>query len=103
MSDSTASIHSLTSALIERPPAFAADGTAPEGSPEAGAADRIEKLCHKYGLPVSDECTPSQMAEAARGDKKTAGSEINLDLLSRIGESFIKKIPLDELEAFISE
>ena len=74
-----------------------------KGITEAGAADRIEKLCHKYGLPVSDECTPSQMAEAARGDKKTAGSEINLVLLSRIGESFIKKIPLDELEAFISE
>ena len=41
------------------------------------------------------------MADAAAGDKKTSGSSINLVLLSKIGESFTKKVKLDELLEFI--
>ena len=43
------------------------------------------------------------MAEAAKGDKKTAGSRINLVLLRKIGDSFTLNLPLNELEAFITE
>ena len=42
------------------------------------------------------------MAEAAMGDKKTAGSSINLVLLKGIGESVIYPLPLDGLEDFIT-
>ena len=59
-------------------------------------------LCEKYHLPVSDKATFAQMAEAAKGDKKTAGGSINLVLLNRIGESCILNLPLEELEDFIT-
>ena len=67
-----------------------------------GTAGRIISLCEKYGLPTSDTATLAQMAEAAKGDKKTAGSKINLVLLKKIGESLILSLPIDDLEEFIS-
>ena len=72
-----------------------------EGITETGTADRISKLCLKYGLPVSDKSTFEDMAQAATGDKKTAGNSINLVLLSKIGESFTKKVELENLLDFI--
>ena len=42
------------------------------------------------------------MAEAAKGDKKTAGDGISLVLLNKIGDSFTKKIELDNLLDFIT-
>ena len=66
-----------------------------------GTADKIVRLCEKYHLPTDDPATFAQMAQAARGDKKTAGSKISLVLLKTIGESFILSIPIDELEEFI--
>ena len=44
----------------------------------------------------------AQIADAAKNDKKSAGSSINLVLLSKIGESFTQKIELDKLEEFIT-
>ena len=67
-----------------------------------GTAEKIASICIKYGLPVSDKASFKAMAEAAKGDKKTAGKCINLVLLNSIGDSFIKKISLDELEKFIT-
>lgn len=72
------------------------------GMTEPGTADRIAALCEKFKLPTTFAATYEQLAKAARGDKKTSGSNINLVMLKRIGESFIKTIPLDELEEFIS-
>ena len=72
------------------------------GVTAAGTADRIVRLCEKYQLPTADRASFSEMAQAAQGDKKTAGSRINLVLLKTIGESFILQLPLEELEAFIS-
>ena len=73
-----------------------------QGVTEEGTADRIIKLCEKYGLLTETELPFSDLAEAAKGDKKTAGSKINLVMLKRIGESFITPLPLDELENFIT-
>lgn len=67
-----------------------------------GTADRIKSLCEKYQLPTADRAGFAEMAQAAQGDKKTAGSRINLVLLKTIGESFILQLPLEELETFIS-
>lgn len=72
-----------------------------QGITEVGTADRIANLCQKYGLPTTDSAGFEEMAQAAAGDKKTSGSSINLVLLSKIGESFTKKIKLDELLGFI--
>lgn len=73
-----------------------------QGITEAGTADRIADLCLKYGLPTHDEASFEQMAQAAQGDKKTAGGSIDLVLLNKIGESFTKKIALDDLCSFIT-
>ena len=73
-----------------------------QGVTAPGTADRIIKLCEKYGLSTETELPFSDLAEAAKGDKKTAGSKINLVMLKRIGESFITPLPLDELEDYIT-
>ena len=72
-----------------------------EGLTEQGTSGKIADLCLKYGLPTTDNATFEEMADAAAGDKKTSGSSINLVLLGKIGESFTKKIKLDELLEFI--
>lgn len=56
----------------------------------------------KYGLPTTDKSTFEQMAQAAKGDKKTAGSSIDLVLLTKIGNSFTKKVELANLCDFIT-
>ena len=73
-----------------------------QGITQSGTTDRIIALCEKYGLPTSDKASFAEMADAAHSDKKTAGSEINLVLLKTIGDSFIQKVKLDELEEFIT-
>lgn len=73
-----------------------------QGITEKGTTEKIAQLCLKYGLPIADSATFKDMAECAKGDKKTAGGGINLVLLTKIGDSFTKKISLDELEEFIT-
>ena len=72
------------------------------GVTEIGTTEKIIALCKKYGLPTSDKATFAEMAESAKGDKKTAGGSINLVMLSKIGDSFTRKIELDKLEEFIT-
>ena len=73
-----------------------------QGVTEAGTAARVEALCKKYLLPTEESFTFAELAKAAQADKKTAGDSINLVLLREIGDSFTKKLPLDELESFIT-
>lgn len=63
-------------------------------------AQRIERLCVKYGLPVAFEYTAKRLAEASAGDKKTEGEFINLVLADKIGSVFSIKVPKTELEEY---
>lgn len=72
-----------------------------EGITENGTSKKIADVCLKYGLPTSDEATFEDMVNIAKGDKKTAGGCINLVLLRKIGDSYTKKIKLDDLLNFI--
>ncbi len=72
------------------------------GITEVGTADRITALCQKYGLPTSDKATFEDMANSAKSDKKTSGNDISLVLLNKIGDSFTKKVALDDLLNFIT-
>lgn len=63
-------------------------------------AERIEKLCVKYGLPVAFEYTAKRLAEASAGDKKTEGEFINLVLADKIGSVFTTKVAQSELEEY---
>lgn len=73
------------------------------GLTEKGSAKRIENLCKKYNLPTYSEISKTEIARAASSDKKTNGSSIKLALLKEIGESYLEKIEISELEDFISE
>ncbi len=70
---------------------------------EKGSAKRIEKLCKKYNLPTYSDISKSEIAKAASSDKKTNGSSIKLALLKEIGESYLEKTEISELEKFISK
>lgn len=72
------------------------------GITKSGTTDRIVALCKKYGLPVSDKADFREIAEVCSSDKKTAGGSVNLVLLEKIGTSFTKPTPLNELEKFIT-
>ena len=73
-----------------------------QGVTEIGTTDKSIALCKKYGLPTSDKATFAEMAESAKGDKKTAGGSINLVMLNKIGDSYTRKLELDKLEEFIT-
>lgn len=66
----------------------------------AGDAERIERLCVRYGLPVAFGYSAKQLAEASAGDKKTEGECINLVLADKIGSVFWTKVPVNELEGY---
>lgn len=71
------------------------------GLTENGSLERIVDLCKKYNLPVSDTADIKEIAKYCASDKKASGAGVNLVLLKKIGESFIRKTPLSELEDFI--
>ncbi len=68
---------------------------------EEGTAEKIKTLCEKYGLPVSDSAPVCELVKICANDKKASGGAVNLVLLKRIGESFVRKTGLDVLEEFI--
>lgn len=68
---------------------------------ENGSTERIINLCKKYNLPVSDTADIKEIVKFCANDKKAGGGSVNLVLLKKIGESFIRKTPLGELENFI--
>ena len=73
-----------------------------QGFTKKGCAQKISDLCKKYGIPTQCRYTFSELADAAKTDKKSTGSSINLVLLKDIGRSFIHNIKTDSLEEFIT-
>ena len=59
---------------------------------------RIVRCLENNHLPVSAPYSPSELAKAARGDKKRRGGEIALVLPVRVGECTLKRVPVDGLE-----
>ena len=60
-------------------------------------AERIESALEKNGLPMTTEFPPEMLAQAALSDKKRAGGFITLVVPRRIGNCFLKELPVDEL------
>ncbi len=71
------------------------------GLTERGAADRIEAVLKKCGMPTACDFTYDEICEAAMLDKKRRGDSINIVLLRSIGESFVHKIKCADLTDFI--
>ncbi len=71
------------------------------GLTESGTVERIISLCKKYSLPTSDKADVDEIARYCASDKKAGFGSVNLVLLKKIGESYIKNTPLNELGDFI--
>lgn len=59
-----------------------------------GTANKIISLLKKYDLPYELPAPAYALAQAAANDKKRSGDNLNLVMLSQIGEAFIYKIPV---------
>lgn len=73
------------------------------GLTELGTAGRIEMLCKKYKLPITDNTKNRTIALYCGADKKSIGTAVNLVVLSKIGSSKIFTIEKECLEQFISQ
>ncbi len=61
-----------------------------------GTAARMTRILENYSLPTHIEISKRQLSDAAAVDKKGEGANINLILLSGIGDVLIKKFRKDE-------
>jgi len=66
----------------------------------AGTANTLAGLLKKFGLPTDTALKLCDIVEAAKGDKKRAGGDISLVLLSGIGEAYVHRLPVTGLPAF---
>ena len=66
---------------------------------EEPCAERIAAVLRRNHLPTSTEYTAKELAEAALSDKKRRGGTISLVIPRRIGDCYMKTIPVTELEA----
>ncbi|WPC44459.1 3-dehydroquinate synthase [Clostridium sp. JS66] len=67
-----------------------------------GTHNFIEKMLMKYGLPYKRiEMDKEKILHTIKLDKKSSGENINLILLNKIGEGFIKKVSIREIENYI--
>ncbi len=66
-----------------------------------GTAARLCALLSKFGLPTVGPVPVSAYLEGVKSDKKCIGGQVDLVLLSDIGEAVCRRIPTDTLEEFI--
>ncbi len=70
---------------------------------EENTLNILKNLLSKYSLPATALFTPEEIASAAAGDKKRAGSEINLVIPEKAGKCVLKKVPVTSLTEFFAE
>lgn len=61
-------------------------------------ANRIASVLKRNGLSVSTEYDAASLANAALADKKRTGDSITLVIPRRIGDCYLEKIPVTQLE-----
>ncbi len=77
-----------------------------KGLTEPGTAEGIEEILSALGFDIASLRQVSFCKEAfdiMRQDKKTIDGCLNLVLLKRIGEAFIHRVPVEDIEAFFWE
>ncbi len=65
------------------------------GITEIGTAKRVENIIEKYNLPTKIEIDESEFSHIGL-DKKTAGKDISVILLEKIGKYKIQKMPVGD-------
>lgn len=73
------------------------------GETEEGTAERIKNLLSRYSLPTTAEVSAEQLTDIMLYDKKRRGDEINLVMLRKIGDSFVKPLKTEKLKDFFAE
>lgn len=65
-------------------------------------SDQIKEILEKYSLPISVNLRDKDKVLSTIGlDKKNMGKSLSIILLNEIGDSYIKKIDLHEIEKYI--
>lgn len=72
------------------------------GLAEDDSAERIAAVLKKYDLPVSCDYPVSELCKVILKDKKRSGQTINLVIPKRIGDTYLYKMNVDQLEEFYS-
>lgn len=67
------------------------------GTTPPQAALRLSQLCRRFGLPVSTDISPQDMAPHMAIDKKADGATLRLVLLHRLGKAYIETVSVKEL------
>lgn len=67
-----------------------------EGLSKSGTHEYIKRLCVKYNLPTEEDM-PENLIYAMRHDKKRSGGDVNLVIVSEMGKSFTKKMPVEKM------
>jgi 3-dehydroquinate synthase len=62
-----------------------------------GTYSKIVDILKKHGLPYSCDVPMSKLIEYMKRDKKVLNGEINVVMLKKIGEAFVKKVKIDEI------
>lgn len=72
------------------------------GLAEEDMTDRICKLLRKYDLPTKCEYSTKDLCQMILRDKKRSGQTITLVIPRRIGDTYLHKMNVEELESFYS-
>ena len=76
--------------------------TEEEGLTQKGTSERIRKLLNKYSLPLNAEAADkNELLGSIALDKKSDGDELNIVVLSEIGNAFLKKIKKEEILRYL--
>lgn len=66
------------------------------------SSQRIAALLIKYHLPISCDYSTEELCQIILKDKKRSGQTINLVIPRRIGDTYLQKIDIAQLEEFYS-
>ena len=73
------------------------------GITEQGTADRIKTLLEKYSMKTEDIHSVAEIISAMNADKKRTDTGIKFAMISKIGESFIKSVPMEDIPKMFGE
>ena len=73
------------------------------GDSQKGTAEKIEKLLNKFSLPTFFSGEAEELINIMLYDKKRRGDKLNLVLVTKVGQSFVKAVPTAELKSFFAE
>ena len=61
--------------------------------------EEIHAVLQKFGLPLTTEFTPEELAEAALADKKRQGDTVTLVVPTAVGKCELCRLPVSELQS----